>query len=244
VNSTRWRRFSKWFVFPCLVMLPIIPTNAYAKKKKRQAPVSFQQSLYQYIRAAQQGILNTSGPTTGSIWNPNGPYAELSRDDKARRLGDILTINIVEQTTAQTTGDVKTARTFNASSGISSLFGQIGPAAGLQNIFSPNSSRSLNGAAQTASSSLLTTDVAATVVSILPNGYLVLQATRTVEVDNQQQQVILRGIARPSDVTPANSVASTALADLSVQIVGKGVITDNVNPPNRVIRAILKVVGF
>jgi flagellar L-ring protein FlgH len=227
------------------MVLLIIPKSAYArKKKKQQAPVTFQQSLDEYMREARQGILNTAGPTTGSIWNPNGPYAALPQDDKARRLGDILTINIVEQTTAQTTGDVKTARTFSASSGISALFGQIGPTAGLQNIFSPNSSRTLNGTAQTDSSDSLTTDVTATVVGILPNNYMVLQATRTVEYDNQRQQVILRGIARFSDITPANSIPSTALSDLSLQVVGKGVISDYVSPPNKIIRAILKVVGF
>lgn len=244
VNSSGRQSDPRPIILGMILLLLIFPGGIYARKKEQQTPVSFEQSLAQYVREAQEGVFNTAGPTTGSIWNPNGPLAELARDDKARRLGDILTINIVEQTTAQTTGAVKAARTFNASSGISALFGQIGPSAGLQNIFSPNSSKALNGQAQTASSSLLTTDVAATVVGILPNHYLVLQATRTVEVDNQQQQVILRGIARPTDISPANSVPSTSLADLSVQVVGKGVISDNVRPPNRIIRAILRIVGF
>lgn len=226
-----------------LILVLIVPGGAYARKKKKDQPVTFQQSLYEYIRQAQEGVANT-GQTPGSIWNPNGAFSRLPRDDKAYRLGDILTINIIEQTTAQTTGNVKASRTFSASSGISALFGQIGPTAGLQNIFSPNSSRALNGQAQTQSSSLLTTAVAASVVAVLPNDYLVVQATRTVEVDNQLQQVILRGIARPSDIGPGNSIPSTSLADLSVQVAGKGVITDNTRPPNKVIRAILRVVGF
>ena len=237
------RSASKWFSIPWIVLLLLAPQGTYAKKKKQKAPVSFQQSLDQYIRQAQQGVVNTT-PTTGSIWNSNGRFAELARDDKAYRLGDVVTIDIVEQTTATTEGDVKASRTFSASSGISALFGQIGPAAGLQNIFSPNSSSTLNGQAQTDSTSALSTNVAATVVGLLPNNYLVVQATRTVEVDNEQQQVILRGIARPSDISAANTIPSTALADLTVQVTGKGVITDNVRPPNRIIRAILKVVGF
>jgi flagellar L-ring protein FlgH len=238
-----YRSTSKRIAVPCILLLLIAPPWTYARKKKKDKPVSFQESLYQYIRDAQQGVINTA-PTTGSIWNPNGQFAQLPRDDKAYRLGDAVTIDIVEQTTATTTGDVKTSRTFSASSGISALFGAIGPAAGLQNIFSPNSSSALTGSAQTDSSQQLTTNVAATVVALLPNNYLVVQATRTVEVDNQQQQVILRGIARPSDINSSNAIPSTALADLTVQITGKGVISDYVRPPNKIIRAILKVVGF
>ncbi|MEJ2010515.1 MAG: flagellar basal body L-ring protein FlgH, partial [Acidobacteriota bacterium] len=162
-------------------------------------------------------------PTTGSIWNPNGPLAQLPRDDKAYRLGDILTIDIIEETTAQATGTVKSSRDFSANSSLGALFGQIGPTSGLQNIFSPSSSKALNGQAQTASTSSLTTSLAATVVAVMPNNYMVLQAMRTVKMDNQLQQVILRGIVRPSDIAPNNSVPSTALADLSVQVVGKGV---------------------
>lgn len=226
-----------------IALLLISPGWTYARKKKKAPPVTFQQSLNEYMQQAQQAISNPA-PTTGSIWNPNGPLAELPRDDKAFHLGDILTINIIEQTTAQTSGNVKTSRTFNANSGISALMGQIGPAAGINNLFSPNSSRALNGQAQTASTSLLTTALAATVVGVLPNDYLVVQATRTVAVDGQQQQVILRGIARPHDVAPNNSIPSTSLADLSVQITGKGVITDDTRPPNKIVRAILRVVGF
>ncbi|MGH9446259.1 MAG: flagellar basal body L-ring protein FlgH [Terriglobia bacterium] len=234
---------SKRLTVSAIILLLLVPQWTYARKKKKDKPITFQQSLAQYIRQAQQGVLNTS-PTTGSIWNSNGPLAELPRDDKAHRLGDIVTIDIIEQTTAQSTGNVKTARTFNASSGISALFGQIGPAAGLNNLFSPNSASALNGQAQTSSSSLLTTNVGATVVALLPNNYLVVQATRTVDVDDQQQQVILRGIARPSDINSSNAIPSTALADLSVQVVGKGVISDSVRRPNKIIRAILKIVNF
>lgn len=236
-----------------IVLLPIFlllvaPGGALAKKKKKEkekenATVSYQRSLDAYIRQAQQGVAN-GAPTVGSIYNPNGAFSKLPRDDKAYRLGDILTINIIEQTTAQTTGNVKSARTFSASSGISALFGQLSTTNRLQSLFSPNSANALAGQAQTASSSLLTTALAATVVGVLPNDYLVIQATRAVMVDNQRQEVILRGIARPTDIAPDNSIPSTDLANLSVEVVGKGIITDETRPPNRVIRAILKIIGF
>ena len=241
MNRSRGNNSKRWLIFAGAALFLLAPSGTFARKKAKQ--VSFQQSLAEYIRQAEQGVANT-GPTAGSIWNPNGAFARLPRDDKAYRLGDILTINIIEQTTAQATGTVKSSRDFSASSSISALLGQIGPTSGLQNIFSPNSTSALNGQAQTASTSSLATSLAATVVAVLPNNYMVVQAMRTVKVDNQLQQVILRGIVRPSDIGPDNSIPSTALADLNVQVDGKGVINDGTRPPNRLIRAILRVVGF
>lgn len=238
------RNVSKWLLIADgIAFLALVPNGVYARNNKKTKQISYQQSLREYIRQAEQGVANTA-QTEGSIWNPNGAFAQLPRDDKAHRLGDILTINIVEQTTAQATGTVKSSRDFAASSSISALMGEIGPTSGLQNIFSPNSSKSLNGQAQTASTSSLSTSLAATVVDVLPNNYMVVQAIRTVNVDNQMQQVILRGIVRPSDIGPDNAVPSTALADLSVVINGKGVISDNTRRPNALVRAILRIVGF
>ncbi|MGH9406253.1 MAG: flagellar basal body L-ring protein FlgH [Terriglobia bacterium] len=245
MNFSNSAQRSAGILIACGALVLAAPGLSFARKKKhpKQAPVTFQQSLNEYIRQAELAVANPA-PTPGSIWNPNGAFAQLPRDDKAHQPGDILTINITEQTTAQSSGNVKTSRAFNTNSGISALFGQIGPAAGLNNLFSVNSARGLNGQAQTQSTSSLSTALAATVVGILPNRYLVVQAMRTVEVDNEQQQVVLRGIARPSDIAPDNSIPSTSLADLSVQVIGSGVITDDTRPPNKVVRAILRVVGF
>jgi flagellar L-ring protein FlgH len=229
--------------FLSLILLLLSPGSTFARKKKKQKQETFQQSLLEYERQAQEGVANT-GYTTGSIWNPAGPLAELARDDKAYRVGDILNIDVIEQTSSAATGNVKTSRSFSASSGISALMGEIGSSAGLANLFSPTSNRALNGQAQTSDSYQFSTNLAATVVDVLPNRYLVVQATRSVEVDNEQQQVVVRGICRPTDIQPGNVIPSTSLADLSVQVIGKGIITDETAPPNKLIRFILKIVGF
>lgn len=241
MNRSWGESFKRRLVLMAVGAILLVPISSFARKRGKT--ITYQQSLQEYIRQAEQGVANT-GPTEGSIWNPNGAFAQLPRDDKAHRLGDILTINIIEQTTAQSTGTVKTSRDFSASSSIGALMGEIGPTSGLQNIFSPSSSNALKGQAQAASSSSLTTSLAATVVDVLPNNYMVVQAIRTVNVDNQSQQVILRGIVRPSDIGPDNAVPSTALADLSVLVNGKGVISDSTRRPNALIRTILRIVGF
>jgi flagellar L-ring protein precursor FlgH len=184
-----------------------------------------------------------SSPTLGSLWVPDGKFSNLAGDDKARNVHDTLIINVVEQTTAEGDSAVKSQRTFAASSGISAM-GIAGPTSGVQNLFSPQSSQALNGAAQTTSNSSFVTSLAAQVVSVLPNGFLVIEAFRQMEMNNQRQTLVLHGVVRPSDIASDNSVLSTQISYLEVDLKGKGVLSDGVRPPNKIIRAILSLVGF
>jgi flagellar L-ring protein precursor FlgH len=168
----------------------------------------------------------------------------MASDYKARNINDLIVIQVVESTTAAEDGAVKSARTFSASSGISAFMGLPGPTAGIQNVFSPNSSRTLNGQAQTSSDSTLSTSLSGRVVDVLPNGFLVIEAVRQMFMNNQHQTVIIHGVVRPGDITSANAVPSTAVSNLEVELKGKGVISDGVAPPNKLVGLILKVVGF
>ena len=168
----------------------------------------------------------------------------MASDYKARNVNDLIVIQVVESTTAAEDGAVKSARTFSASSGISGLMGTPGPTSGLQNIFSPNSSRTLNGQAQTSSDSTLTTSLSGRVVDVLPNGFLVIEAVRQMYMNNQHQTVIIHGVVRPGDIGSNNAVPSTAISNLEVELKGRGVISDGVAPPNKLVRLILKLVGF
>jgi flagellar L-ring protein precursor FlgH len=184
-----------------------------------------------------------SSPTLGSLWVPDGKFSNLAADDKARNVHDTLIINVVEQTTVEGDSAVKSQRTFSASSGISAM-GIAGPTSGVQNLFSPQSSQALNGAAQTTSNSSFVTSLAAQVVSVLPNGFLVIEAFRQMEMNNQRQTLVLHGVVRPSDIASDNSVLSTQISYLEVNLKGRGVLSDGVRPPNKIIRAILSLVGF
>ncbi len=217
-----------------------LPLAAGARKKPKAAPAG--NELSRYIQAAAQGV-QVENPTLGSLWNPHGPFSDVSRDYKAERVGDLVTINIAENTAAASSGTTKSARNFTASSSLSALFGPISNNR-LQNLFTPNSSHALSGAASTASSSVLTTSLTGVVTQVLPNGFLVVEAGRDVLVDNQRQHVILRGIVRPGDLAPDNSVLSNQVAHLQVEVVGKGVISDGDRPPHIVTRLLLKILGW
>ena len=236
------------FVFRGLVMANLLllvigpfarPSYGFLFKKKAQAP---KDTLADYIQRVK--ALKASTPSTGSFWTPQSPYSDLASDYKARNVNDLVVIQVVESTTATEDGAVKSQRTFSASSSITGLAGTPGANNGLQNIFAPNSSRALNGQAQTSSDSTLTTSLAGRVVEVLPNGFLVIEAMRQVYMNNQHQTVIIHGVVRPGDINSSNTIASTAVSNLEVELQGKGVISDGVAPPNRLVRFILKLVGF
>jgi flagellar L-ring protein precursor FlgH len=199
-------------------------------------------TLSEYI--ARVKATTSEAPATGSLWSADSAFADLASDYKARKVNDIVIINIVEQTSSTNNGTVKSARTFSASSSITGLFGQVGPSNALQNLFSPNSSHSLDGQAQTASSSTLQTTIAGSIVAVLPNGYLVVEAQRKEAVDNQDQTLTVRGVVRPGDLAADGSVNSTSISNLEILLNGRGVISDGVRPPNAVIRTILKILEF
>ena len=199
--------------------------------------------LADYVaRARESATINT--PTTGSLWTPNGRFSGLAIDYKSRNVNDLIVIHVLEQTIAEAAGSLSSSRDFEASSGISELFGQVGIRSGLQALFSPSSNNSLQGQAQTASNSLLSTSLSGHVVEVLPNGYLVVEAARDLEMNNEQQSVVVRGVVRPGDVAPDNSVLSTAISLLEVDLTGDGVISDGVRPTNRWIGGLLRILGF
>lgn len=225
-----------------LILLVTEGSGAAQNKKEKNVNDAAADSLAQYI----QRVKATAGSNSalGSLWIPQGRFCNLPSDDKARNVNDSIIINVVEQTTATGDSSVKSARTFAASSSISALGGLVKANNGLQNIFSPQSSQALTGGAQTTSDSSFSTALAAQVVNVLPNGYLVIEAVRHMDMNSQRQTLLVHGVVRPSDIAVDNSVFSYQVFNLEVQLIGKGVLSDGVRPPNKIVNAILKLVGF
>jgi flagellar L-ring protein precursor FlgH len=168
--------------------------------------------------------------------------SDMATDAKARFIGDLVTINIAESTSSAQQESAQTSRSFSASSSLAALLGTTG--AREQNLFSPSSSQALNGKGQTALSTSLTTTLAASVVEVLPNGMLVIEARRDVEVTNEKETMILRGVIRREDLSPTNAVSSTAISHLEVSVKGNGVISESTRAPNVVIRVLLRIFNF
>lgn len=223
------------------LLAAIAACSLLAGASKKGAP---RDSLAGYIERVQRATaVHPSTATPGSLWVSGGLLTDLASDYKARQVGDVLVIRIVEQTLAEASGSVASQRTMEANSGISALAGRVNTA-GVDSLFSPQSSSKLQGQGQTASKSRLQTSLAGRVVAVLPGGALVVEADRAVTMNNERQSIIVRGVVRPGDVAPDDSVLSTSLGNLEIELKGKGVISESTRPPNWIVRMLLRIVGF
>ena len=173
----------------------------------------------------------------GSLWQDNGPLGELFMNPKARRVGDIVTISIVESSSASNNADTNTSRTSSISASLTNLLG-------LENStsfpsgsgFTPfgsiqgSTNNSFQGSGTTNRSGELAASISARVTEALPNGNLRILGKREITINNERQHIALTGIIRPRDISPDNVILSTYISDARIAYTGTGVINDRQNP--------------
>jgi flagellar L-ring protein FlgH len=214
-------------------------TVADARTNKKNGPAQLRSD---YIARLQEQEVPKPERTVGSLWSP-GDVEDLSSDYKARKLNDTVVILVSVQTNAAQSGDVNSARAFQTSSAITGLAGQINTN-GLNPLFNANSNTTLKGSGATDSSTTFQTSMTAQVIAVLPSGNLVIEAQRKIFMNNQHEDITIRGVVRPNDIGSNNTVPSTALSNLEIEMKGKGIIADSTRPPNRITRALLWLLGF
>ncbi len=198
----------------------------------------------EYIQRLQQGILASPDvQSVGSLWVPGSTLGDLSSDYKARNLNDTVVVQVSVQTTAAQSGSVNSQRQFSTTSGISGLVGGIATH-GTNPLLNAQSNTALKGSGQTASNTTFATSLTGQVIAVLPNGNLVVEAQREIFMNNQHENLVIRGVARPGDISSANSIASASLSNLEIELKGKGIISDSVRSPNPLTRAVLWLFGF
>lgn len=229
-----------WLALLLLAAVTSAPAGIM-KLKFKKAP---QDTRGSYISKVQQsGMGQPVERTLGSLWSPNAPLLEVAVDYKAHRLNDAVTIQIVEETSATTNGTSAQSRAFAANSGITSLGGHISTG-GVNPIYDASSTQTLKGSGSVAADSKLTTSLAGQVVCVLPNGNLVVEAERSYKINGQHDTVVVRGVARPGDINSANTVLSTQLMNLEVEMKGKGLVADGTRGPNALTRFLTFLFGF
>ena len=228
------------------ILAAALPGPAATKKKTPETAQKLtppELSLNEYIarvRAQQAAEVRTSG----SIWRQNGQLVRLGTDVKAFRLHDVLQIVVLESLTASTDGQVKNSRSSNATSGLTALFGALKTANNMQNLLGMSAASGLAAQGQSTTDSNLATTFGAEVVDVLPNGMLVVQATRQLTFSQQTQLIQLRGLVRPEDVSAQNQVLSTAMTDLQLEVTGKGIVNDSTYRQNPLVRLLQKFLVF
>jgi flagellar L-ring protein FlgH len=225
-----------------LIILAVYVTAAASKKDKDTANLTPLDRYLQESAARQQSPAEVA--PSGSLWSPASRLTDLTRDVRASQLDDIVTILVSERASAVSKGTTKSGRQSSVKAGVDA-FGGVTKALGpLANLTGADSQSQLNGEAETTRESLVTTTLATRVTNVLPNGNLVLQGTKEVQVNSERQLVTVRGVVRPSDLSPQNTVPSDRLAMLEVHINGKGVVGDAIRRPFILYRLLLGILPF
>jgi len=184
------------------------------------------------------------GASPGSLYTPAGGLADATRDVRAGQLGDIVTIVVSENASAVVSGVTNTSRKSSANNQITSLAGNLAPSSQFANLVNLTNAQALQGQGQTSRTLTLSTTVSARVIDVTANGTLVVEGTKDLAVNSEKQTITVRGLVRPTDLTTANTVLSTQVADLQVHVTGKGVVNDAIKRPFILYRLLLGLLPF
>lgn len=177
----------------------------------------------------------------GSLYNA-AESPDLYADNRARRVGDIILVKVVESSKSKSKADTSADKESTSSLGVSAAFGRgsVGVIPGVSGVMSgkvganpilaTSTSSGLTATGETKRENYVTATIGARVLQVLPGGVLQIQGAREVRVNDETQYMVVSGLVRAQDVGPDNSVESTQLADSKVEYYGKGVLADKQRP--------------
>jgi flagellar L-ring protein precursor FlgH len=168
-------------------------------------------------------------------YNPNSLWRNGSRaffkDQRAHQVGDILTVKVNINDTAQFANETQRSRTGTEDSGVSNFIGEntiTNPAKAVLpgRLLTADSNSSSDGKGSINRQEELQTNVAAVVTQMLPNGNLVIEGKQEVRVNFEVRELIVAGVVRPEDIDSDNSIDLPKIAEARVAYGGRGQITD------------------
>jgi flagellar L-ring protein precursor FlgH len=160
----------------------------------------------------------------GSIYQP-GSVRSLFEDRRARYVGDTLTINIVEKNQASTdssTATEKTSAVTAAVDGLTRVPGKSFLGLGVNG----SSSNAFDGSGKSAASNAFTGTITGTVVDVMPNGNLIVSGEKQVAINQGQEFIRFSGVVNPNNVTAANTVNSSQVADARIEYKASGSLNE------------------
>jgi flagellar L-ring protein FlgH len=165
-----------------------------------------------------------------SLWTaPTGAERSMYADRKATRIGDIVTVVVSETAATQSSQSKKSTKESSIDAGVSSFLfpgSGLGKHNGELPATSVTGKSDFSGGGQVANSQSLTARAAVLVADVLPNGNLVIEGVRVVSFSGEKQYIVLHGIIRPDDITSLNTIASSNIADVRIEFISEGSLTD------------------
>jgi flagellar L-ring protein precursor FlgH len=186
------------------------------------------------LLALAAATLTATPALAQSLWREGAGGANLFADHRARAVNDIVTIVVVEQSTQSRSASTTTSKNTSRTASLNDFPGLMLPTRNAR--AAANLKLDVEGKAEHEGkgsidrSDRLTAQIPARVVKVLDNGNLVIEGRRAVLVNDETQVATISGVVRPQDITGANTVLSSQIADAEVQVVGKGVLAEAQRP--------------
>lgn len=175
--------------------------------------------------------------------NPGSLFSEakshyLFDDNRARKVGDIVLVKIVETSKSKSKVDTKSERETSNNLSVGAAFGAktvspffggggvLSGKVGADPMLSTSSSSDLNATGETKRENYVTATMGARIMQVLPNGIMQVQGAREIKVNDETQYMVVTGLIRQRDIDTDNSILSTQMADSRIDYYGKGVLAD------------------
>lgn len=195
-------------------------------QKGKPAADNYDAVVNKYLEAARQ-------QASAAAPDPNQWINGLMGDRRAQQVNDLVTVRVLESFSASGTADSNLSKKSSANSSLTSLLGIesklpsfINPAS----LAGVSSDSGFKGQGTTTRAGELSAVITARVAEVLPNGDLVLEGIREVEINGDRQIVVLTGVARSQDVGPGNVLLSPSIGQLRIRYFGKGLMKDSLSP--------------
>jgi flagellar L-ring protein precursor FlgH len=214
----------KWIILVSVVFVVLL--GCYPSPKPARTPQELAKD-YELIPPPQR-------PEEGSLWVEStsvNPYSDV----KASRMGDIVTISVVESAQASKNATTSAARDSALEANWTGVFETLAKnftinGAALPNSNTINFANGFQGQGQTSRTSSMTAFLTARVVHVFPNNQMVIRGAREVRANNETQYIFVQGVIRPEDISSNNVILSTYIADARIELTGYGTVSDVQHP--------------
>jgi flagellar L-ring protein precursor FlgH len=195
------------------------------------------------VSASMANKVNPDPAGGASLWNESN-YQEFFKDLRAFRVGDLVTVSIVETSKASKKAGTKTARDSSIDASIDNALGwenqlkyltslgnkQAKDDLKLASLAKASIQNNFTGSGETTRDESMTASITARVVEVTANGNLYIQGMREIKVNNEVQFMTLSGLIRPVDISPDNTILSSYVADAKISYSGRGAVSDKQRP--------------
>ena len=194
------------------------------------------QPNYQPVSLPMPPVADSLPDGANSLWKRGS--SGFFKDQRASKVGDIITVNISAKDAATLKNKTEQTRDTNSDTvNVGSFFGYesyakdyLPDAVDAGNLVNVTSDHDISGEGKIDRSENINMTMAAIVTQVLPNGNLVIEGSQEIRVNYELRQLTVRGVIRRADITSDNTIDSAKIAELRVSYGGKGVISDVQEP--------------